>query len=222
MSGRKTPTREKILETLSRRGPCTAAEMARRFRLTSMAVRQHLAVLGREGFVCTGAERRSRGRPARTWSLTPAGRRSFPDRSGALALEILLEVEATAGRDAVVQALERRGRRTAEVYRAAVQGRTVAEGLRVLARLRDGEGYLCDAGSEPEKNGSAREIVERHCPVSAVAARYPEVCRIEKEVFSRALGVPVVRVEHMLSGDRCCRYRVNGGPDAPDASDTEV
>ena len=210
MGRTKIPTRDRILETLRRRGPSTAAELAGRFRLSSMAVRRHLGALAAEGFLRADGERASKGRPAATYALTPAARGCFPERSGALAMEVLLEIEAVSGRGAVVEALERRGRRVAESYRAAMNGavrrRPLEERLRVLAALRDGEGYAC----ETERNGGPRpDLVERHCPVASLAERWPEVCRNEEEVFGRALGIPVARTEHMLSGDRCCRYRVD-------------
>ncbi len=206
MTRRKVPTRDRILETLRRRGPCTAAELARRFRVSSMAVRQHLATLSREGFVRAGEERPSRGRPARVYALTTAGRGFFPDRSGALALEVLQELEAEAGRGAVLAALERRGRRVAAAYSSAMGRRGLKERLRILASLRDAEGYCCGA----ERNGGALpDIVERHCAISSLAERWPEVCRIEEEVFARALGRPVRRTEHIVRGDSCCRYQVD-------------
>ena len=205
---RKIPTRDRILDALRRSGPSTAAELARRFRLSAMAVRQHLGALSREGIVRADGERASRGRPARAYGLTPAARGCFPDRSGALALEILVEMERVSGRGAVVEALERRGRRVARAYRAAMggaKGRAPADRLRILASLRDAEGYACDA----ERNGGRLpDLVERHCPIAPLAERWPEVCRIEEEVFGRALGLPVARKEHMLSGGRCCRYAV--------------
>lgn len=215
MGRTKIPTRDRILETLRRRGPSTAAELARRFRLSSMAIRRHLTALAAEGFLRADGERASKGRPARAYTLTPAARGCFPERSGALAMEVLLEIEAVSGRAAVVDALERRGRRVAEAYRVAMSGPAkqrpvkpppLEERLRILASLRDGEGYAC----ETERNGGPRsDLVERHCPVASLAERWPEVCRIEEEVFGRALGVAVARTEHILSGDRCCRYRVD-------------
>lgn len=65
MRSRKTPTRERILDALRRSGPSTAGELARRFRLSPMAVRQQIARLSAEGFVRPEGEKPSRGRPAR-------------------------------------------------------------------------------------------------------------------------------------------------------------
>lgn len=170
-----------------------------------MAVRQHLAALSRQGLVGPEGRRPSRGRPAQAYGVTPAAATRLPDRSGALALEVLLEIESIAGRAAVLEALERRARRMAEVYGTAVQGRGPAESVRTLARLRDGEGYVCDAERD---GGPLPDLVERHCPVAALAERWPEVCRLEQEVFRRVLGRSVERREHILNGDRCCRYTV--------------
>ena len=53
-------------------------------------------------------------------------------------------------------------------------------------------------------------LVERHCPISSLASRWPEVCAIEEEMFRRALGVSVRRTEHLMTGGRCCRYEAGG------------
>jgi predicted ArsR family transcriptional regulator len=203
----KHATRDRILDFLRRRGASTVTQLARRFRISTVAVRQQLCALREEGFVLAGESRPSRGRPARAFSLTAAAERCFPDRSGPIAVEILEELEAAEGRQAVVRAFERRARRVAEQYRAAMEGKSLQEKARVLARLRDEEGYV--AGLEPS-GGPVPEVVERHCPISALAERWPEICRIEEDLFRKVLGVPVERVEHLLGGGRCCRYRVAG------------
>ena len=207
MPRRKVSTHDRILDTLRRRGPCTVTELARRFRVSTMAVRLQLGSLAKEGFVCAEETRPSRGRPARLYSLTPAARCCFPERTGPLALEVLEEMEALSGREAVVKAMERRARRIADVLHREMEGKPLEEKLRLLARFRDGEGYLAEAEF---RDGEAPELVERHCPIAAMAERWPEVCRIEEEMFRRALGSPIVRTEHILSGDHCCRYRADG------------
>lgn len=207
MARRKTSTRERLLDALRRRGPCTVTELARRFRVSTMAVRLQLGGLAKEGFVRAEETRPSRGRPARVYGLTSAARCCFPERTAPLALEVLEELEAIAGREVVVMALESRARRLADTLHRELQGRPLEEKLRLLARHRDGEGYLAEAEI---REGEAPELVERHCPIAALAERWPEVCRIEEEMFRRALGAPIERTEHILSGGRCCRYRADG------------
>lgn len=207
MPRRKASTHDRILDTLRRRGPCTVTELARRFRVSTMAVRLQLGALVKKGYVRAEETRPSKGRPARVFSLTASSRCCFPERTGPLALEVLEEMEEMSGREVVVKAMERRAKRLADAWHRALEGKPLEEKLRLLARFRDEEGYLAEAEIRPGRDPG---LVERHCPIAALAERWPEVCRIEEEMFRRALGVPIERTEHLLSGGTCCRYRVDG------------
>lgn len=195
----------RIMEHLRRCGPGTAVEIARHFGVSPVWVRSRLSSLVRQGMVRVADIRPSRGRPARVYALTAAGRGRFPSRDGALALQILEDIEREHGREAVLGALERRSRRLREAYAAACEGGSPAARLDVLARIRDEEGYACGTVAA---GGPLPDLVERHCPVEAVARRWPELCRMEAEVFTAVLGRTVTRTEHLLAGGTCCAYRV--------------
>ena len=203
MPRRKAPTRDRILDTLRRRGPCTVADLARKFGISTVAVRLQLAGLSREGFVRHEETKASRGRPARVYGLTDSSACCFPDRAGPLAVEVLEEMESLAGREMVIRALESRARKLADAWKERLKGLPLEEKVRRLAALRDAEGYM--AAAEPAKEGAAG-LVERHCPISALADRWPEICAIEEDMFRRVLGAKVRRTEHLKSGGRCCRY----------------
>ncbi len=204
-SNHRPATRDRLLETLQRDGPQTVSELAKRFSLSPMAVRLHMCRLERDEMAVPTRKQASRGRPAKVYALTPKAHSQFPQRSGDLALEVLIQVEQEAGREVVIRALERRARDVVENYRERLNGLTAGERIAALAAIRDGEGYLCDASS----NGAPLpDLVERHCPVSEIAERWPEVCRIEADVLADALGATVERSEHLLNGDNCCRYTV--------------
>ena len=203
----KLRTRDRILRSLRSRGPLTAAELARTFRLSCTALRIQIGCLEDEGLVRAVETRPSRGRPSRVYDLTPAARSCFPDRAGAMALDLLREVEALGGRDLVLRALEKRARRLLEAYQGEVAGLSPAERVRAVARLRDREGY--EAETVESASGGPRGIVERHCPIASLAERWPEVCALEEELIRKVLGPSVRREEHLLSGGRCCRYSVN-------------
>ena len=53
-------------------------------------------------------------------------------------------------------------------------------------------------------------LIENHCPVCAAAHACRGLCRGELELFREVLGpgVEVERVDHILTGARCCSYRV--------------
>ena len=63
---------------------------------------------------------------------------------------------------------------------------------RALAGALAGDGYAASAGTTP---GGAVQLCQGHCPVHAVAARYPELCDAEAEAFARAQGC-----RHMMIG----------------------
>ena len=75
------PTRQRVARSILLNGPSTAAELAQRLELTPAAVRRHLDHLIEEGTLEARDRRskgvRGRGRPAKEFALTEAGRRIY-------------------------------------------------------------------------------------------------------------------------------------------------
>ncbi|HYM70676.1 MAG TPA: winged helix-turn-helix transcriptional regulator, partial [bacterium] len=71
-------TRGEILSLIKRHGPLTVQELSRRLEITPMGVRQHLAILERDGQLRSDGVRRGQGRPSRVYSITPEGDKIFP------------------------------------------------------------------------------------------------------------------------------------------------
>ena len=98
-------TRDRVSALLLEHGPQTAAELAARLGISPAAVRRHLDALvaaGRvEERVAGATAHRGRGRPARRFHLTDAGRSAFPHAYDDLALTALRYVAASGGPDAV-------------------------------------------------------------------------------------------------------------------------
>ena len=72
-------TRRAIVKLLKAEGALDSGLMARRLRLTAMAVRQHLYELQREKLVTAEERPVPLGRPAKCWQLTREADRLFPD-----------------------------------------------------------------------------------------------------------------------------------------------
>jgi predicted ArsR family transcriptional regulator len=74
--------------------------------------------------------------------------------------------------------------------------------------VRTEEGYMAEV--RREKGGSFL-LVENHCPICAAANACQGFCSTELDLFRSVLGpgVEVERVEHIVSGDRRCAYRVH-------------
>ena len=56
-------------------------------------------------------------------------------------------------------------------------------------------------------------FVESHCPICAAATVCKGFCETELDLFRAVLGpeIDVERVEHIVSGDRRCAYRIMQG-----------
>src|SRR4029453_523605 len=79
--------------------------------------------------------------------------------------------------------------------------------LKELARVRTAEG---DMGEVRPEEGGGYLLVENHGPICAAANACQGFCSTELDLFRSVLGpgVRVERVEHIVSGDRRCAYRV--------------
>ena len=86
-------TRDRVARSILEHGPSTAGELAERLNLTPAAVRRHLAVLTDVGHLTSRERRvygaRGRGRPAKVFCLTDAGRGEFYQAYDALAVRAL-------------------------------------------------------------------------------------------------------------------------------------
>ncbi len=204
-------SKDRLLLLLKTRGPKTAGGLARRLGLSAAAVHQHLAGLRGEGLVGFTRERQRVGRPAHLWSLTPAAHSRFPDSHAAFAEGMLEAVRAAFGEEGLGRLAEERTRRQVASYRPRVPAATDAsleERVAVLARIRREESYMAEWGGGTD---GELELVQNHCPISKAARCCPHLCDSELSLFRAVLGrvVTVDRVEHILSGDPRCVYRIS-------------
>ena len=202
-------TRQRVASSILEHGPSTAAELAERLGLTPAAIRRHLDVLLASGHVEAREQRiygaRGRGRPAKDFVLTDAGRAVFYTAYDDLAIEALEFLATTAGPDAVTRFAEARMAQSEQSYRermaSAGPESTPAQGL--AAALSD-DGYV--ASTLPSAIGE--QLCQHHCPVAHVAERFPQICEVETAAFSRLLGVHVQRLATIAHGDGVCTTHV--------------
>lgn len=200
-------SRKALLEMLKLEGELTCQEMAKRLGVSSMAARQHMLELEEGGDVSSVDRPRGKGRPSKYWFLTSKASRHFPDRHRELILDVLDGVRSSLGEEAMQGILKSRARKQLAIYRGRLEG-VVAwqERVRVLASFRSEEGYMTEVLEE----GPALILVENHCPICEAARSCDSLCGNELEVFRACLGdgFSVERIEHILSGQRRCAYRV--------------
>lgn len=198
-------TREQILTLLRRQGQMTAAELSDALGIGAVGVRQHLALLDRDGLVRTAGVRRGVGRPSHLYTLTEHAEALFPKRYDRLAMDALAFVEARGGAAAIDQLFEARRRQLAQQYAPRLAGKSRPEQVQELAAILTEQGYMCECRPLP---GGGFELIEHNCPVDCVARDYPQACEHELKLYESVLGVPLVREELISEGGSCCRYRI--------------
>lgn len=203
-------TADRILFRLKTRGPQTIAALGEAFGVTSEAVRQLLVKAEADGLVGYEDRREGRGRPKRLWRLTESGHARFPDRHADLTVGLLGAVRAEFGEAGLDRLIARREAEQLAAYQAATaKAATLEAKVRLLAELRDREGYMAEW--RREEDGSLT-LIENHCPICAAAATCQKLCRSELSIFQAVLGRDAVveRTDHVLAGARRCAYRVVG------------
>ena len=204
-------TRGRIARLILENGPVTAASLSARLGLTSAAVRRHLDNLLADGMVEVRNARtygsRGRGRPARLFTITDAGRSAFEHAYDDLATSALRFLAERVGPSAVTEFARQQIAELERRYRPAVEAADPAERVQALAAALSADGYAASAGGGPA-TGGGEQLCQHHCPVAHVAAEYPQLCEAETEAFGRLLRTPVQRLATIAHGDGVCTTHV--------------
>jgi predicted ArsR family transcriptional regulator len=200
-----TRTRDAVVHHLLSAGPSTAACLAAEFGLSAAGVRRHLDALLAEGLVTSRQAgvvgRRSRGRPARTYLLTDAGRQRLSHSYDLLATEALGYLAEHLGPAAVADFARRRAQASLAPFQDEIAAApTVAAKASVVADALTAAGFAATA--EPVRAGE--QLCQHHCPVAHVATKYPQLCEEELAVMTAALGTYAQRLATIARGDSFC------------------
>jgi predicted ArsR family transcriptional regulator len=205
------PTRDRVTELLLCQGSATAKQLGAILGLSSAAIRRHLDAMLAAGLIVEREERpsaapRGRGRPAKAFALTEAGRAGFRHTYDDLARAALRWIRGTEGIAAIsafaaqqVASLEQRCETALAQATADPLSRTAT-----LAAALTGEGYAAAASAI----ASGGQLCQHHCPVAQVAAEFPELCEAETQAISRLVGSHVQRLATIANGDGVCTTHI--------------
>jgi predicted ArsR family transcriptional regulator len=202
-------TRGAIVQLLLESGPITAGEIGERLGISAAGVRRHLDALMDAGDAQSSAaaawQHHGRGRPAKRYRLTPAGRAKLGHTYDDLAVAAMRQLREIGGDEAV----RTFARRRIDTILAGVTGgpddvESTAD--RVAAALTKA-GY---ATTTTPVSGPIHgiQLCQHHCPVSHVAEEFPELCETEREAFAEILGTHVQRLATIVNGDCACTTHV--------------
>jgi predicted ArsR family transcriptional regulator len=231
----ESQTRAAVVRLLLEKGPVTATQLGSELGLSAAGVRRHLDALmelGDAEIAPNAAWRhRGRGRPAKRFQLTPAGRAQLRHAYDDLATAALRQLREIGGESAVEEFARRRIEAIVGPVERAVSGAESggdAPAEQIADRIADA---LTAAGfaASTSRVGNGVEICQHHCPVSFVAAEFPQLCEAEERAFERLLGTHVQRLATIANGNCACTTHVplvqlgmpgrNAEPDAQRSTD---
>lgn len=199
-------TRDRVARSILEHGPSTAAELAERLHLTPAAVRRHLSVLLEVGHLTSREQRvygqRGRGRPAKVFCLTDAGRQEFYQAYDDLAIQALHFLKEEGGVQAVSAFADQVMGEVARRFRTSE--REYDSPADALAEVLNEQGYV--ASLQPVASGT--QLCQYHCPVAHVAQEFPELCAAETRTFAELLGSHVQRIATIAHGDGVCTTHI--------------
>ncbi|MGK8500063.1 helix-turn-helix transcriptional regulator [Nocardia asiatica] len=203
-------TRAAIVQLLLEEGPITATAIGNKLGLAPAGVRRHLDALIESGQARASRsapwQQKGRGRPAKQYQLTAAGRgklgHAYDDLAGA-AMRQLGEIGGE-------QALTEFARKRARTIVAGIEPVAEHTPQQTEAKAEEIAEAFTDAGfaATTRKVGAGVQICQHHCPVAHVAEEFPQLCAAELEAFRELLGTHVQRLATIANGDCACTTHV--------------
>lgn len=211
-AGADRHTRGAIVQLLLESGPITAGEIGEQLGISAAGVRRHLDALMEAGDAQSSAaaawQHAGRGRPAKRYRLTAAGRAKLGHAYDDLAAAAIRQLREIGGDDAVRTFARRR---IDGILAGVTDGPddVASKADRVAAALTKA-GYATTVTSVKPAPGSIHgiQLCQHHCPVSHVAEEFPELCETEREAFAEILGTHVQRLATIVNGDCACTTHV--------------
>jgi predicted ArsR family transcriptional regulator len=198
-------------------GPTTAGRIGDQLGLSAAGVRRHLDALIEAGDAQAHAaaawQQAGRGRPAKRYRLTAAGRAKLEHTYDDLASAAMRQLREIGGDDAV----RTFARRRIDTILAGVQpaGSVADPDIEAAAdRIAVALTRAGYATTTTRVGGviNGVQICQHHCPVSHVAEEFPELCETEREAMADVLGTHVQRLATIVNGDCACTTHVPLSP----------
>ena len=205
-------TRRAIVQLLLE-GPITAGEIGERLGISAAGVRRHLDALFDAGDAESNAaaawQHHGRGRPAKRYRITAAGRAKLDHAYDDLAVAAMRQLRELGGDEAI----RTFARRRIDTILGGVEAATAADASDVTSVADRVAAALTDAGYATTTTPvtgpiSGVQICQHHCPVSHVAEEFPELCETERDAFAELLGTHVQRLATIVNGDCACTTHV--------------
>lgn len=206
-------TRHEVVRLLMESGPITAGEIGHRLGLSAAGVRRHLDALieagDAEAHAAAAWQQVGRGRPAKRYRLTAAGRGKLGHRYDDLAVAAMRQLREIGGEEAVLAFARKR----IDAILAGIAPVDGTDDTAVEATAEQIAAALTRAGysastARVDAGVPAVQILQHHCPVANVAREFPELCQVERQAMAEVLGTHVQRLATIAGGGYVCTTHV--------------
>ncbi|PQM50912.1 transcriptional regulator [Mycolicibacter virginiensis] len=210
-------TRQAVVRLLMESGSITAGEIGAQLGLSAAGVRRHLDALiemgDAEAHAAASWQQVGRGRPAKRFQLTEAGRGKLGHRYDDLAVAAMRQLREIGGEDAVVDFARQRIDTILAKVAAVAAGNGTDDDGDLEATAQRIAGALTEAGyaattARVDGGVPGVQILQHHCPVANVAKEFPELCRAERQAMAEVLGTHVQRLATIADGGYVCTTHV--------------
>jgi predicted ArsR family transcriptional regulator len=185
------------------RAPRTVEELAAVLGVTDNAVRTHLSSLERDGLVRQTGVRRSGGKPAYVYDVTPAAEQLFPTAYGPVLGQLLDVLGERMPADAVEALLREVGARLAAESGAPFpRNRAAGDRVQRAITVLEGLGSMVEIEDDGAKSGKVR-LRGYSCPLASAVQAHPEVCRLIESLLAQLVGAPVTECCDRDTRPRC-------------------
>jgi len=198
-------TRQQILDFLRQHGEGSVRDLGAHLSLTATGVRQHLAILEREGYVVSRELRGHVGRPALTYRLTATAEALYPKSYGELASALLESARATLADDDYRRLVNGAAETLALPHLPVLAGLPQAERIEAACGVLRAQDVVVTC--EPD-GGGGFVLVERTCPFRDAASRHESVCGMHEALIGRLAGMKATLVSTLASGADQCVYHL--------------
>lgn len=201
----ENPVRQKILLLLKKSEGMTVESLSGHLKITPMGVRQHLAALEKRDLVSHDTLRQGVGRPGFVYRLSAKANESFSKGYAKFALDLLMGIENSNGREDIDKLLKWRMEKILSHKKSLLDGnKSLAEKVQTMTKLLDSDGYISDAVEHDDEY-----LIRQHnCPISVVSKQYPEACKHELTMYRELFGPEVERTNCLSEGAYLCEYRI--------------
>ena len=207
MANRISSRQYQILELLLKnRAGLSIDEIAQTLNISRNAVQQHFASLERDNYIQTGEQKKTAGRPVRTFVLTEAGINCFPKQYAWFSELILSDLKQEMGDEAFKNYLQKLGLSLAKSLLPNFEDKNTEERINSLIDVMESLGY--QASSRQDTKDDTHYVEACNCIYHDLAQKHDEICELDKTLISTLLDRKVEQVECMAKGGHICSFKI--------------